>query len=68
MRIQIASDLHLEYWRGAMLDERAFRPADTGLYVADSILCVEATRAGVSECGLSIMRAARQAMAIGSRR
>ena len=28
MRIQIASDLHLESWRGAMPDERAFRPAE----------------------------------------
>lgn len=28
MRIQIASDLHLESWRGAMPDEHAFRPAE----------------------------------------
>ena len=28
MRIQIASDLHIESWRGAMPDEQAFRPAE----------------------------------------
>ena len=28
MRIQIASDLHIESWGGAMPDERAFRPAE----------------------------------------
>ena len=28
MRIQIASDLHLESWRGGTPDDRAFRPAE----------------------------------------
>ena len=28
LKIQIASDLHLESWRGEMPDEQAFRPAE----------------------------------------